>query len=214
MKQDAEYYNEKTKEAWNNGNYEEALEYNRKAVELNPKCERYHYNTGELMKKLNRMDEAKKAFQKGIDANPERADGYRLLGEVHAETKDYNTATELYHKALSLNPDDGNIIYDMGLVCIERKEYEAAVECFTRAIEKGYRNHYPYLFRAVVYNNNLHQYDKALEDINMAIKYEPNDFMMLGLKAAIYNNLQDTVNFNKTFDEMEENFGPDGRVVN
>ena len=214
MEKDAEYYNEKTNGAWNNGNFEEALEYNRKAVELNPKCERYHYNTGELMRKLKRMEEAKAAFRKGVDANPGRADGYRLLGEVYAETKDYDTAFELYQKALSLRPDDGNIVYDIGLVYIERKEYETAVECFTEAIEKGYRNHFPYLFRAIVYNNNLHQYDKALEDINMAIKYEPTDFLMLGLKAAIYSNLQDTENFNKTFDEMEENIGPDSKRVN
>lgn len=211
---DAEYYNEKCKNAWCDNDYTKALEYNAKSIELNPKCERYYYNRGSLLRESKRFEEALDAFKKGVEVNPVRADGYRLLGEAYDALKNNDEAMQAYKKGLMLRPDDGMILYDIGLIYKNCEEYNKAVEYFSKSIDAGYRDYYPYLFRALIYNNHLEEFKKALEDVNIALQLEPGNVHIRALQIAVYNNLGDTQGFSNSSDSLMDFLDGKGKDVN
>ena len=75
---------------------EEAVRYLEKALEVKPKNFELHNHLGSLLSKLNRIDDAEKAYNKALDLKPDYNVALNNLGNVHYGRQEYNKAIELY----------------------------------------------------------------------------------------------------------------------
>ncbi|MDR0665679.1 MAG: tetratricopeptide repeat protein [Helicobacteraceae bacterium] len=90
------------KEAYVNGNYEEALEYFAKAIKEKPKSAEIYYERGCLLSDLGEYEAAIKDFTKAIELKPDygfaynnRAISYGTSGDIEKAEKDARKACEL-----------------------------------------------------------------------------------------------------------------------
>ncbi len=86
-------------------NFDEALRYYKKAVELNPKFQRGRDAIAELLAKMGRYKESVEIFKEAIELSPDKPERLRSKGNVHmkiADAEDYKEAEECYLRVLEL----------------------------------------------------------------------------------------------------------------
>ena len=139
--------------------YQEAIHFYDKAIELNPNYTIAYCNKSTALnnKKYHDYEKANDYFNKGI------------------ETIDLNKKIEYYDKSIELNPNYTVVYSYKGNALYSLKNYEQAIDCFNKAIEinpkfsEAYNNKGFALF-------NLNRCDEAIECYNKAIEMSPNDF--------------------------------------
>ena len=57
-----------------------AIEYLRKAIELNPNATAFHANLGAAYQKLKRFDDAITCYRRALELNPDNAEAHQQLG--------------------------------------------------------------------------------------------------------------------------------------
>ena len=87
------------------GMQSEALNANKKAVQLDPKDAESHSNLGNTLKELGRLEEAKKSYRKAIELKPDFAEAHYNLGFALQELGRLEEAMASYRKAIELKPD-------------------------------------------------------------------------------------------------------------
>lgn len=87
------------------GQYNEALKYIEKALELNSEFFETLGNKGYILSKSGNPEDALKFFQQAIQINPKFIVTYYYKGQTHEDLEQYNEALECYDKVLELNPD-------------------------------------------------------------------------------------------------------------
>ncbi|BBM85760.1 protein kinase domain-containing protein [Candidatus Uabimicrobium amorphum] len=95
-----------------------------------------------------------------------RADAYNALGKYYLAINNYNIL-------LRATPNNAKVLRLRGTAYAKNKEHNLAIEDFTRGIVLA-PNILLYQSRAYSYVH-LHQYDKALQDLQTAIKINAND---------------------------------------
>lgn len=87
------------------GQYQEALKYIEKALELNSDYFVTLGNKGYILSKSGNPEDALKFFQQAIRINPEFIVAYYYKGQTHEDLKQYHEALKCYDKVLERNPD-------------------------------------------------------------------------------------------------------------
>ena len=106
----AEEWNEKGKAYVQEKKYEEALSCYSKAIELNPKEQKYYANRSLMHCNLNDFANAKKDAEKAIELNPNVAKSYLRLGKACFGQLDYIGAYSAYMAGLEIEPQNNNLI--------------------------------------------------------------------------------------------------------
>lgn len=86
----------------NTGEFDKAIRYSSKAVELEPNYAG-HYNLGLIYSNQGIYDKAVQAYEQAVKINPKSYQTWHQLGKVYATTLDFNKAIEAYQKAVELN---------------------------------------------------------------------------------------------------------------
>ena len=84
-------------------NYDKALQYTRKASELDPSYPAF-YHMGLIYAAKKDIPKALESLEKALKINPESYMAHYQKGLVHTAKKDYVQAMEHYKKAIELNP--------------------------------------------------------------------------------------------------------------
>lgn len=180
---------EEAESAYNQQQYESALELINKAIEQEPHNP-FAYNTrGNIYAALNQFDEAKIDYDQAIALDPGLAEPYYNRGRLSRSLKNYENAIADLEKAISLNSVEfsyrayGNI----GLIHYEMNDYEAALEAFNNSISTNYENRADiYYFRGKTYTA-LEDYEAAIADYQAAIdRFSRYDHAFQGLGFAYY----------------------------
>lgn len=101
-----------------NGDYDQAINYFKNVIFLEPNEIRAHGNIGEISKKLKKYDEAIKAFQKVLEINPNEYRALDNLAEIYYKINDYKNC-QIY-----LNKFDAAISKINPVLLSERKKQE------------------------------------------------------------------------------------------
>ncbi|MDC0745007.1 rhomboid family intramembrane serine protease [Polyangium mundeleinium] len=128
-------------EAFDAGNYDEAISWYRKALVVSPKSAAFWYNLGIAHARKNELDEATRAYTQAVALAPENVDMKRTLVDTkryHAYTAQtggkHDEAMRLYEEVLVLAGDDAISLYNLSLTYKELGRREEAAQLRARAL--------------------------------------------------------------------------------
>ena len=90
----------------NEGRYEEAIEFMKKAIELKPKYAESHLHLGVVYANKKQYDESIKEIEKAVADKPESITAHWLLAMLYDKKQMKEKALAEWQKVLNLNPKD------------------------------------------------------------------------------------------------------------
>ena len=125
------------------GRHDEAYEYFKKSVELNPDDEKMQSNMGHVLLKLGERDgftpesleEAMGYFRRALELDPGSAAARRGLGFALVHAKRPNEAIEQFSRTLKLRPNDPDSWTGRAAVLGAAGQYAESEKSFRRALE-------------------------------------------------------------------------------
>lgn len=145
-------------------NYDKAIEYYKKAEEINPKNAEIPYYIGYLYSERQNWQNAESYLKKSITLNPE-SEAKNLLNYVveNLSLADYNDAINLY----------------------EKQDFESALVKLNNLIKKGSNNIFVYYYRGLILDEQK-KYKAAMDDYNKFISaYTTDDEYLQYVKSRI-----------------------------
>ena len=165
-------WNEKGMEGYNRKDYQGAIEYFRKAIELDPKYANPWNNMGSAYGKLGDYNKQIECCRKAIELDPKFASPWNNMGYVYNELGDYNKAIECCQKAIKLDPKYATPWNNMGFSYGKLGDYNKAIECCRKATELDPKFASPWNDMGCAYGE-LGDYNKEIECCRKAIELDP-----------------------------------------
>lgn len=192
------------------GKFGLAEEFNKKALDKDPKFPEAWDNRSYILINLKRFDEARVAAEKAISLL-EIDDAYSHLAVSLLHLGENEKAEQALKKALELSPNDAQAHYEFGKALLNLKEYDKALEHFNVA-ETMRADFAPIYFYKSLVEFKIKKYDKALINIEKAIELDPNfpaahgilGFFYLG-KKEFEKSIVETIKSMKNIDRINYN---------
>lgn len=121
-----------------NGEYELALKYLKKSLNISPRDWIIYHNLGIVYKHLKEYENAIKAFKKAIKYNKNFLKSYLSLASIYFYLKDYRNAFEYYNKARKLNPALYEASYNAAVCLFKLKKREDAIKILEDMIKSEF----------------------------------------------------------------------------
>ena len=183
-KEAGELYN-KAIEFINKLDFQNALEFLNKSLELDPNYAEAMSQLGYVHYKLNYKNMSREDVfnlsKKALDLKSKSPITWHYMGGAYKNKKEYDKAIECSEKAIELDPKYAQPWNNMGIVYEDKKEYDKAIECYKKAIKIDPKS-------ATVWNNlgilydQKYDYDKAIRCYKKELEINPR-------AAATWNNL-------------------------
>ena len=105
-----------------NGNFEEAINSYKEALNLNSQYFEVYNNIGVAYTDWGKPDLALKYLEKALDINPKYAEAYNNIGNAKKKLSDIDSAIESYEKAIELNPEYVDALCNLGICLVSQKK--------------------------------------------------------------------------------------------
>ena len=128
----------KALELYGQGQYQEASDAFRQALEKAPNEYYIWANLANTYVQMKRWDQAIEAYEKAVELSPERGSLYRSLGTAYANSGNVEKAVEIFEKAASLSTDPRQAAmsyYNMGITFVNLGKNEQAVQALDKAVK-------------------------------------------------------------------------------
>jgi tetratricopeptide (TPR) repeat protein len=119
------------------GNYEEAIQFHRSAIELSPNLALLHMELGQNLRIMEVYEDAIREFTLANTLNPPDPEPDRLISRTYATMGDYAKALQYAETASKDRPMDAALRANYGVMYYRNFEYEKAVEQLELAINGG-----------------------------------------------------------------------------
>jgi lipoprotein NlpI len=113
--------------------YVKALELIDRVITLTPDNGIAHSNRGNILKELNRFEEALVSLDKGITLDPTYVEAYSNKGNVLQDLHRYDEALEWYDRAIAQQPNYAEAYSNKGNALEMLHRHREAMECFDMA---------------------------------------------------------------------------------
>ena len=120
--------------------WDQAIEFYKKALELNPNLNGAHLELGYVYYRKRLYDLEAREYEAVLETNPDNTDALTSLA-TNLETKGlYAEAIQKYEHALALDPEDAETMSELGLayLAVGRKDKTADVSVRLRKLDPGY----------------------------------------------------------------------------
>ncbi len=105
------------------------------AIDINKQDYDSYYKVAELLKQLDKKDEASEMLFNLLNIKPETLKATELLGEILLEKQMYKEAVNIYQSALRYNPLSYEIQYNLGIAYTMLNDFQNAKECYEMAAQ-------------------------------------------------------------------------------
>jgi protein O-GlcNAc transferase len=155
------------------GNHVESVRQIDLALKINPKAAYAHNNRGNILMKLQRLDEALASFDKAIALKPDSAEAFNNRGNALQELNRLDDALASYDKAIAYKSDYAEAFNNRGLALQELNRLDDALASCDKAI--ALKPNYAEAF----YNRGsilreLNRLDDVLASYDKAIALKPD----------------------------------------
>lgn len=116
-------------------NYDEAVEFFKKAVAVEPTYAKGHVNLGVAYSMLGENDKALAAFQEAVRVDPTSVEAWENLGITYQAMREYTKAREAFAKMVELDPDNVNGKYALADMYFNEGNHEKALEFYEQTAE-------------------------------------------------------------------------------
>ncbi|HQU83681.1 MAG TPA: tetratricopeptide repeat protein [Pyrinomonadaceae bacterium] len=146
------------------GDYERAAKEFRATSVLAPQKEKINFFIGQCLIRLNRFDEAEKAFQQELSINPydESAKYHLALTLIERKIKPDETI-QFLNEAIALRSDYADAHYQLGKIYIEKGETEKAIEHLEAAANADQKKDYIHYQLSIAYRKASRKADADRE---------------------------------------------------
>ncbi len=101
--------------------FEEAENFYKAAIAINPYYLEAHNNLGSLLFKLGRLDEAKKEYEKILKFLPRFIDAHYSLAVIFLDEENFELAEREFIKCIELNPNFAEVYEILGTILLQTK---------------------------------------------------------------------------------------------
>lgn len=115
--------------------YEKAIQYHNKAIEIANSIPALYYNRANTYNKLGEYQKAIIDYKKAITLDPDNADYHCNLGYTYDDLGMYEEAVDNYNKAIEINPYNTINLSCRAAAYVNIKEFEKAINDYNQAIE-------------------------------------------------------------------------------
>ncbi len=165
----AEVWYAKGQQALKSKNYEEAVEYFTRAVELDPSNYKYYEKRGLTYLYAEKPGQAIDDLTISVDINPKNADAYNNRGLAFSFQGDLDQAINDFNRAIDIDPNFGQAYLNRGSIYIQFKNFDAAMKDFNQAAKYEPNNPEVYYNRGRLHYSR-ENYKKAAGDFSKAIE--------------------------------------------
>ena len=109
---------------------------------------------------------------------------YGQRGAAYESEGNYDQAIEDFDEGLKLKPNEAALYGERGLAYSDKGNVQLALQDYATAIRLKPDAEANYVNRAGTYIYQLKDYDRALADLDIALKLDPNDATTYSLRAA------------------------------
>jgi len=151
------------------GRSDEAVEYLKKALQIEPNCPTTNFTLGVTLDEVGRLEEAAAFYQRAISADSNFAEAYASLGAVYLDQGMLDLAISVSMKSLEVNPDLALGLCNLGLAYVAKGMHTEGVAALKKAISINPGLAEAHMNLGVAYTKQgrledaLVEYEKALE---------------------------------------------------
>lgn len=175
-------------EAHSNGDLKTAIEYYRKAIDLDPKLQDAYLNAGVALKANKDYEEALKMLKKAEKLDPANNNIPELITEIknmkttdkyqqaiskHQDGK-LDDAIKLYNEAAIDDPNNPDIYTNLGAALQSKGDYKSAISNYQKALSIEPKSSLINYYLGTCYHAQ-NQMDEAISHYNKALKLDPNN---------------------------------------
>lgn len=164
--------------AYNNGNYQDALTKFNEVIARQPNVPELYYNRAITNAALGKTDAALKDYRSAIAKNPNMPDSYIGAAGILMQNNKNDEANDYLQKAIALNPNNSKAYTMNGMLAANKQDADNALDNFNKAINLDDDDAAAHLYRGIVYGQK-NDMSKSLQDIQKAKQL-----------ASAQNNLQ------------------------
>lgn len=187
-------------------NYEKTETYYTQALELDPENGMVLESRGKVLIEMDRLEEALTDFDRALEIDPQSPDALCGRGQVlFYQGEDFEEAERVLTLAARLDSENAVAWSILGQIRLYESQYKEALECLEKALEID-PELLIYDFRASA-KRGLGDLKGALEDISLALEYEPENEDYLIDQGAILVEMDQIEDALKIFNQVVQEFG-------
>lgn len=132
LKKEAIVLNEKGTELFNQLKFQEAADYYKRSLSLDPDVAVVNYNLSNTYYNLKLFTDIFRYVNRAIELEPLNTTYMQLLGNAYAKTGEFQNAVDIFRRALAIK-ENALIYNDLGTCYHSNHFYSQAVDCFSKA---------------------------------------------------------------------------------
>jgi len=170
--------------------YEEALTYFNKVLELNPKNPDAHHGKAHVLMMLQKPKEAFVHFNKALEIAPRKVDYLLSRGNAYLTLNNVENALKDFNAAIAIDDLSFMAYNNRGMAWRKKRELEKALSDFNRSIELNPESNMTYVNRGII-KAIKREYNDALVDFETSIRLNPLDMSAYFGKAKVFQELKE-----------------------
>lgn len=144
---------------------------------------------GEAYESSNQPAEALFAYGRAIGLDPVFARAFNHRGKVYARLKKFQLASEDFDKAVKLDPQNPEFVVSRGELFASKGENQKSLDDFTVALKLNADKADYYTERGRLYLLEIGDANKALVDLEEAVKLDPGSARALYYRGRVFLSL-------------------------
>jgi tetratricopeptide (TPR) repeat protein/capsular polysaccharide biosynthesis protein len=157
----------------NRGKLTEAIDFCKRAIELQPFSPSAYTTLGEILEAQGDPTAARDAFVQALEISPQFFLAHAYLGQLYSEYCWLDEAVFHYRQALDLKPDWPELHYNLGYVFYKQGNLLGAIGCYRKAIALNPNYLLAFYNLAVVLDEN-NQLEAAIDTYRQVIALKPD----------------------------------------
>ncbi len=184
------------------GEFEDALTFARKAVEIDPQNDYYQFLLADVLMLSGRMEDALPVYESMAQKHPENVDYNFRLVNAYMQAEDYQQALGVLDHIETLTGYVEEIIFQKQKILMEMGDHERAIVETQKLLQAFPQESMLYEQLGRLYNET-NQPEKAFETYQNLLETNPDNPMGFLLMADYYQNQGDTA---QAFEYLKEAF--------